>query len=63
MYLGEIAPQRLRGAIIMVAQLFVAFGVLVAQILGRPEILGTRKGKWEKSIFWPAANQICHHSS
>ncbi|XP_066493475.1 solute carrier family 2, facilitated glucose transporter member 5-like [Tiliqua scincoides] len=44
MYLGEIAPQRLRGAIIMVAQLFVAFGVLVAQILGRPEILGTQKG-------------------
>ncbi|KAJ6656790.1 hypothetical protein lerEdw1_003121 [Lerista edwardsae] len=44
MYLGEIAPQSLRGAIIMVAQLFVAVGVLVAQILGLPAILGSPKG-------------------
>lgn len=62
MYLGEIAPQYLRGAIIMVAQLFVAIGVLMAQILGLPTILGSPKGKSEKTIYWPATNQICYHS-
>lgn len=58
MYLGEIAPQSRRGGIILVAQLFVAIGVLVAQILGIPEILGTQKGKLEEGFLWPAADQI-----
>ncbi|XP_053137373.1 solute carrier family 2, facilitated glucose transporter member 5-like isoform X3 [Hemicordylus capensis] len=39
-YLGEIAPQNMRGVIIMVAQLFVAVGVVMAQLFGHPTILG-----------------------
>ncbi|XP_053251215.1 solute carrier family 2, facilitated glucose transporter member 5-like isoform X2 [Podarcis raffonei] len=43
-YLGEISPIHLRGRIMMMHSLFSSFGVLLAQILSLPEIIGTRKG-------------------
>nr|XP_006819907.1 PREDICTED: solute carrier family 2, facilitated glucose transporter member 3-like [Saccoglossus kowalevskii] len=46
MYLSEIAPTNLRGAVGVFHQLFVTIGVLVSQILGLNEILGTEQ-------YWP----------
>uniref|UniRef100_A0A8C8SVT1 Major facilitator superfamily (MFS) profile domain-containing protein n=1 Tax=Pelusios castaneus TaxID=367368 RepID=A0A8C8SVT1_9SAUR len=45
MYLGEISPKNLRGAIGVVPQLFITIGILVAQILGLTSILGNLEGK------------------
>ncbi|NXK49805.1 GTR5 protein, partial [Chauna torquata] len=50
MFLGEMAPKNLRGAVGVVPQLFITVGILVAQILGLDSILGNAKGKalaWE----------------
>uniref|UniRef100_A0A8C8VNH7 Solute carrier family 2, facilitated glucose transporter member 5 n=1 Tax=Pelusios castaneus TaxID=367368 RepID=A0A8C8VNH7_9SAUR len=44
MYLGEISPKNLRGAIGVVPQLFITIGILVAQILGLTSILGNLEG-------------------
>ncbi|XP_005437159.1 solute carrier family 2, facilitated glucose transporter member 5-like isoform X1 [Falco biarmicus] len=44
MFLGEISPKNLRGAIGIVPQLFITLGILVAQILGLRSILGNAKG-------------------
>ncbi|NXG50539.1 GTR5 protein, partial [Psilopogon haemacephalus] len=44
MYLGEMAPRNLRGAIGVVPQLFITVGILVAQILGLKGILGNDDG-------------------
>ncbi|XP_043846551.1 solute carrier family 2, facilitated glucose transporter member 5-like isoform X2 [Dromiciops gliroides] len=44
MYLGELAPRNLRGAIGVVPQLFITVGILVAQIFGLRSILATEKG-------------------
>lgn len=44
MYLAEIAPKRLRGALGTVAQLGVTVGLLLAQIMGLPSVLGTASG-------------------
>ncbi|KFV72303.1 Solute carrier family 2, facilitated glucose transporter member 5, partial [Dryobates pubescens] len=44
MFLGEIAPRNLRGAIGVVPQLFISVGILVAQILGLNSILGNAEG-------------------
>ncbi|XP_054857680.1 solute carrier family 2, facilitated glucose transporter member 5-like [Eublepharis macularius] len=60
MYLGEVSPHNLRGAVIVVAHFFIAFGVLVAQALGLHVVLGTRKG-WPVLLFLtsiPALFQI-----
>ncbi|CAM9858585.1 unnamed protein product [Bubo scandiacus] len=43
MFLGEVSPKNLRGAIGIVPQLFIAVGILVAQILGLDMILGNAK--------------------
>ncbi|KAM9344069.1 solute carrier family 2, facilitated glucose transporter member 5-like [Pholidichthys leucotaenia] len=40
MYLGEMAPKNLRGALGVVPQLFITIGILCAQILGIRNILG-----------------------
>ncbi|MGH0122386.1 UNVERIFIED_CONTAM: hypothetical protein FKN15_014817 [Acipenser sinensis] len=44
MYLGEISPKNLRGAIGIVPQLFITIGILVAQIFGIRSILGNTRG-------------------
>ncbi|XP_074162453.1 solute carrier family 2, facilitated glucose transporter member 5 [Sminthopsis crassicaudata] len=44
MYLGELAPKNLRGAIGVIPQLFITIGILVAQIFGIRSILASEKG-------------------
>ncbi|XP_036601841.1 solute carrier family 2, facilitated glucose transporter member 5-like [Trichosurus vulpecula] len=44
MYLGELAPKNLRGAIGVVPQLFITVGILVAQIFGLRSILTSEEG-------------------
>ncbi|XP_077167312.1 solute carrier family 2, facilitated glucose transporter member 5-like isoform X2 [Paroedura picta] len=44
MYLGEMSPKNLRGAVGIVPQLFITIGILAAQILGMQMILGTPEG-------------------
>ncbi|CAL1606036.1 unnamed protein product [Knipowitschia caucasica] len=44
MYLGEISPKNLRGAIGIVPQLFITIGILSAQVLGIRNILGNDTG-------------------
>ncbi|XP_054157865.1 glucose transporter type 1-like isoform X2 [Oppia nitens] len=60
MYLSEIAPMTLRGALGTVSQLGVTIGLLLSQILGLPIILGTRDG-WPFLLgvaFIPAILQL-----
>uniref|UniRef100_A0A8C4WC02 Solute carrier family 2, facilitated glucose transporter member 5 n=1 Tax=Gopherus evgoodei TaxID=1825980 RepID=A0A8C4WC02_9SAUR len=45
MYLGEMSPKNLRGAVGVVPQLFITIGILIAQILGLTDILGNVEGK------------------
>ncbi|XP_062049068.1 solute carrier family 2, facilitated glucose transporter member 5 [Lepus europaeus] len=44
MYLGELAPKNLRGALGVVPQLFITIGILVAQLFGLRSILANKKG-------------------
>uniref|UniRef100_A0A8D0BRW3 Solute carrier family 2, facilitated glucose transporter member 5 n=1 Tax=Salvator merianae TaxID=96440 RepID=A0A8D0BRW3_SALMN len=44
MYLGEMSPKNLRGAMGVIPQLFITVGILVAQILGMRMILGSAEG-------------------
>ncbi|XP_007246353.3 solute carrier family 2, facilitated glucose transporter member 5 [Astyanax mexicanus] len=44
MYLGELAPKNLRGAIGIVPQLFITVGILTAQVFGIRNILGNAEG-------------------
>ncbi|XP_004425607.1 PREDICTED: solute carrier family 2, facilitated glucose transporter member 5 [Ceratotherium simum simum] len=44
MYLGELAPKNLRGALGVVPQLFITIGILVAQIFGLRGILANEEG-------------------
>uniref|UniRef100_A0A673Y5K1 Solute carrier family 2, facilitated glucose transporter member 5 n=1 Tax=Salmo trutta TaxID=8032 RepID=A0A673Y5K1_SALTR len=44
MYLGELSPKNLRGAIGVVPQLFITIGILSAQVLGIRSILGNNTG-------------------
>ncbi|XP_006873157.1 PREDICTED: solute carrier family 2, facilitated glucose transporter member 5 [Chrysochloris asiatica] len=44
MYLGELAPKNLRGALGVVPQLFITVGILVAQIFGLRSLLTTEEG-------------------
>ncbi|XP_053306319.1 solute carrier family 2, facilitated glucose transporter member 3-like [Spea bombifrons] len=46
MYIGELAPTRLRGALGTLNQLGIVVGILIAQIFGLDEILGS-------VTFWP----------
>ncbi|NWW01695.1 GTR5 protein, partial [Oreocharis arfaki] len=44
MFLGEMSPKNLRGAVGVVPQLFITIGILAAQILGLHSILGNANG-------------------
>ncbi|XP_015421398.1 PREDICTED: solute carrier family 2, facilitated glucose transporter member 5 isoform X1 [Myotis davidii] len=44
MYLGELSPKNLRGALGVVPQLFITVGILVAQILGLRNLLANEEG-------------------
>uniref|UniRef100_A0A8P4KCR9 Solute carrier family 2, facilitated glucose transporter member 5 n=1 Tax=Dicentrarchus labrax TaxID=13489 RepID=A0A8P4KCR9_DICLA len=44
MYLGELSPKNLRGALGIVPQLFITIGILSAQVLGIRNILGNSTG-------------------
>ncbi|XP_057711816.1 solute carrier family 2, facilitated glucose transporter member 5-like isoform X2 [Corythoichthys intestinalis] len=44
MYLGELSPKNLRGAIGIIPQLFITIGILSAQVLGIRNILGNSTG-------------------
>ncbi|XP_029087116.1 solute carrier family 2, facilitated glucose transporter member 5 isoform X1 [Monodon monoceros] len=44
MYLGELAPKNLRGALGVVPQLFITVGILAAQILGLRSLLANEEG-------------------
>ncbi|XP_062994717.1 solute carrier family 2, facilitated glucose transporter member 4 [Elgaria multicarinata webbii] len=47
MYVGEISPTKLRGALGTVNQLAIVIGILIAQVLGLESLLGT-------DTLWPA---------
>ncbi|XP_074600711.1 glucose transporter type 1-like [Brevipalpus obovatus] len=60
MYLSEIAPISLRGALGTVSHLSVTIGLLLGQVLGLPYILGTKEG-WPFLLgvtFIPAVLQL-----
>nr|XP_033942087.1 solute carrier family 2, facilitated glucose transporter member 5-like [Pseudochaenichthys georgianus] len=44
MYIGELAPKNLRGALGIIPQLFITIGILSAQVLGIRNILGNSTG-------------------
>ncbi|EDL14883.1 solute carrier family 2, facilitated glucose transporter member 5 isoform X1 [Mus musculus] len=44
MYLGELAPKNLRGALGVVPQLFITVGILVAQLFGLRSLLANEDG-------------------
>ncbi|XP_008067143.1 solute carrier family 2, facilitated glucose transporter member 5 [Carlito syrichta] len=44
MYLGELAPKNLRGALGLVPQLFITVGILVAQLFGFRNVLANDNG-------------------
>lgn len=46
MYLTEISPNHLRGAVGTIYQLVITISILISQVLGIPQVLGTAE-------FWP----------
>ncbi|XP_069774500.1 solute carrier family 2, facilitated glucose transporter member 5 isoform X2 [Narcine bancroftii] len=44
MYLGELSPKNLRGAIGVMPQLFITIGILIAQIFGLRKVLANDRG-------------------
>ncbi|GCB74285.1 hypothetical protein scyTo_0003374 [Scyliorhinus torazame] len=44
MYLGELSPKNLRGAIGVMPQLFITIGILIAQVFGLRSILANERG-------------------
>lgn len=50
MYLGELAPKNLRGALGIIPQLFITIGILCAQVLGIRHILGNGTGKYNRDF-------------
>lgn len=61
MYLSEISPQHLRGAVGTVYQLVVTISILISQVLGLGFLLGT-EGRWPWLLactIIPAIFQVC----
>lgn len=56
MYLGELAPKNLRGALGIVPQLFITIGILSAQVLGIRQILGNNTGTKKSSFVSQSTN-------
>lgn len=53
MYLGELAPKNLRGALGIIPQLFITIlGILCAQVLGIRHILGNSTGKYNREFIY-----------
>lgn len=52
MYLGELAPKNLRGALGIIPQLFITIGILCAQVLGIRHILGNSIGKYHRDSIY-----------
>ncbi|XP_066469215.1 solute carrier family 2, facilitated glucose transporter member 5-like [Tiliqua scincoides] len=42
-YLGEISPTNRRGGICILPMMFISVGMLLSQVLGSPDVLGTEK--------------------
>lgn len=69
MYLAEISPLHLRGAVGTIYQLVITISILVSQVLGLPDILGT-EDRWPflfamvvvPSIFMLATLPLCPES-
>lgn len=51
-YLTEISPSALRGATGVFHQLFITIGILVSQVLGFRQLLGTQK-LWQFLLAMP----------
>jgi hypothetical protein len=45
MYLGELSPKNLRGALGVIPQLFITIGILVAQVFGLRNLLANDEGE------------------
>ncbi|UYV66329.1 SLC2A4 [Cordylochernes scorpioides] len=56
MYLAEISPLHLRGAVGTIYQLVITISILISQVLGLPSLLGTRD-RWPYMFgrFYPLA--------
>lgn len=55
MYLGEITPRNLRGAIGIIPQVFITFGILAAQVFGIRSCLGNKTGAHKSKLMFAAA--------
>ncbi|XP_045155143.1 solute carrier family 2, facilitated glucose transporter member 5 [Echinops telfairi] len=51
MYLGELAPKNLRGALGVVPQVFITVGILVAQIFGLRSLLATEEDTLTRHVL------------
>ena len=52
MYFSEIAPTRLRGAVVTAHQLGITMGILLAQVLTMPSLFGT-EASWRHVFIVP----------
>ncbi|KAM9362210.1 solute carrier family 2, facilitated glucose transporter member 9-like [Symphorus nematophorus] len=59
MYLGEISPTKLRGAVLMTCSIFTALGKVSGQFFGLSEILG-REELWHILLCVPALFSAVH---
>ncbi|XP_049589925.1 solute carrier family 2 member 9, like 1 isoform X1 [Syngnathus scovelli] len=59
MYLSEMSPRKLRGAVTMTSATFASFGKLSAQFMGLSEILG-RQELWNVVLCVPACLSVVH---
>uniref|UniRef100_H2YYN2 Major facilitator superfamily (MFS) profile domain-containing protein n=1 Tax=Ciona savignyi TaxID=51511 RepID=H2YYN2_CIOSA len=61
LYLGEISPKAIRGALGVISQLSITIGILTAQLLSLKEVLGTAE-LWPILLAFtgvPSAMQLC----
>lgn len=60
MYISEIAPLNLRGGLGTVNQLAVTVGLLLSQVLGIEQILGTDEG-WPILLGTQTSSKSCEY--